>query len=140
MGSKQGARPQANVASQNRLVLIVEDDFILRSALAELLRDEGYTVECAANGVEALRRVLRSPQPALVLLDIMLPHMDGLTFRATQLALPVVADIPVIVISAAGAGRGAAGLAFTRTFAKPIDTPLLLASIREIIDSVPSTA
>jgi CheY-like chemotaxis protein len=137
-GVAPGERPQPKAAVRNRLILIVEDDFILRSALSELLRDEGYAIECAANGVEALRRVLRTPRPALVLLDIMLPHMDGLTFRATQLALPIVADIPVIVISAAGPGRGGAGLAFAHIFMKPIDTPRLLSSIREIIETDPS--
>ena len=117
-----------------RLILLVEDDFILRSALSEMLRDDGYVLESAANGVEALRRVLQPPRPALVLLDIMMPHMDGLTFRATQLALPSVAEIPVIVISAIGPGRGAAGLAFARTFNKPIDTVGLLEAIHEIVD------
>jgi CheY-like chemotaxis protein len=124
-------RPKATEAA--RLILLVEDDFILRSALSELLHDEGYVVESAANGFEALRRVLQPPRPALVLLDIMMPHMDGLTFRATQLALPSVAEIPVIVISAIGPG-GAAGLAFARVFSKPIDTVGLLAAIREIVE------
>src|SRR2546423_4520396 len=57
---------RAKVTAGPRLILLVEDDFILRSALSELLRDEGYAVECAANGVEALRRVLQPPRPALV--------------------------------------------------------------------------
>src|SRR5205085_9107065 len=98
----------------------------LRGGLSELLRDEGYQVESAANGVEGLRRLLQQPRPSLVLLDIMMPHMDGMTFRATQLALPAVADVPVIVISAAGPGRGAAGMGFSGTFLKPIDTARLL--------------
>src|SRR4051794_3381531 len=117
------------------LILLVEDDFILRSALSEMLRDEGYQVDCAANGVEGLRRLLQPPQPALVLLDIMMPHMDGLTFRATQLALPVVADVPVIVISAAGPGRGAAGLRFAGSFLKPLDTARLLLSIHDVLET-----
>jgi CheY-like chemotaxis protein len=125
-------RPK-NTLSAPPLILLVEDDFILRSALSEMLRDEGYGVECAANGVEGLRRLLLPPRPALVLLDIMMPHMDGLTFRSTQLALPAVADIPAIVISAVGPGRGAAGLAFAHTFTKPINTDQLLVSIREVL-------
>jgi CheY-like chemotaxis protein len=125
-------RPRRTAAAP--LILLVEDDFILRTALNELLHEEGYLVECAANGVEGLRRVLQPPRPALVLLDIMMPHMDGLTFRATQLALPAIADIPAIVISAVGPGRGAADLAFARTFSKPIDIPGLLHSIREVLE------
>lgn len=127
-------QPRPRRTASAPLILLVEDDFILRGALTEMLHDEGYLVECAANGVEGLRRLLQPPRPALVLLDIMMPHMDGLTFRATQLALPGVADIPVIVISAVGPGRGAAELAFARTFSKPIDTTGLLLSIREVLD------
>jgi CheY-like chemotaxis protein len=117
----------------SRLILLVEDDFILRSALSELLRDEGYAVECAANGVEALRRLLQPPRPGLVLLDIMMPHMDGLTFRATQLALPSVADLPAIVMSAVDRIRGLGAMRFARALTKPIDTAGLLASIRAIL-------
>ena len=128
-------QPRPKSASPAPLILLVEDDFILRSALTELLGDEGYQVECAANGVEGLRRLLQPPRPALVLLDIMMPHMDGLTFRATQLALPVVAEVPVIVISAAGPGRGAASLGFSGTFLKPIDTTRLLVSIHDVLQA-----
>jgi two-component system chemotaxis response regulator CheY len=115
------------------LILLVEDDFVLRGALSELLREDGFAVESAANGIEALQRLNRVPRPALVLLDIMLPHMDGLTFRAAQLAMPSVASIPVIVISAVGIGN-TPGLSFTRTFTKPLDTEKLLLSIHETLD------
>ena len=128
-------QPRPKTTSALPLILLVEDDFILRGALTETLCDEGYQVECAANGVEGLRRVLQQPRPALVLLDIMMPHMDGLTFRSTQLALPVIADIPVIVISAAGPGRSAAELGFARTFTKPIDVARLLVSSREVLET-----
>ncbi len=125
---------RAKGADGGRLILLVEDDFILRSALSELLRDEGYAVECAANGVEALRRVLQPPRPALVLLDIMMPHMDGLTFRATQLALPAVADIPAIVMSAVDPIRGVSSLRFARALTKPLDTVRLLDSIKDVLE------
>jgi CheY-like chemotaxis protein len=125
------SRP-ARQSGEPQLLLLVEDDFVLRGALSELLREEDYVIECAANGLEALRRLNGSPRPALVLLDIMLPHMDGLTFRAAQLASPAVADIPVIVISALGIGS-AAGMSFARTFTKPLDTVALLDSIREVL-------
>jgi len=128
-------QPRPKSASTAPLILLVEDDFILRSALTEMLRDEGYQVECAANGVEGLRRLLQSPRPALVLLDIMMPHMDGLTFRSTQLALPAIAEVPVIVISAAGPGRGGANLGFAGTFLKPIDTARLLLSIHDVLQA-----
>jgi CheY-like chemotaxis protein len=110
---------------------LVEDDFILRGALVELLRGEGYLVECAANGIDALGRLARDPQPSLILLDIMLPHMDGIEFRAAQRSSPAIADIPVIVISAVGLSRQEANdLDLHQSFVKPLDTKKLLAAIK----------
>ena len=60
-------------------ILLVEDTKAIREPLAQLLRLEGYSVSCAANGVEALA-FLREERPDLVLLDLMMPEMDGLTF------------------------------------------------------------
>ena len=84
------------------LILLIEDDFMLRGSLAAVLQSEGYRVESAANALDALRRLERAPKPSLILLDIMLPYMDGLEFRALQRAAPDMADIPVIVITAVG--------------------------------------
>jgi CheY-like chemotaxis protein len=138
MGLQMLASPEdrraGSSATTSQLILLVEDDFVLRGALTELLRDEGYQVECAASGIEALKRLDHAPAPSLVLLDIMLPYMDGLEFRAAQLASPAMADIPVIVISAVGTGPDADRFHFARTFSKPIDTVKLLASIREVLE------
>jgi CheY-like chemotaxis protein len=115
------------------LILIVEDDFMLRSSLAELLRGEGYRVESCANGADALLRLQLPPQPSVILLDIMLPYMDGVAFREAQLASPAMAGIPVIVITAVGVDKDVAvGLRFERTFYKPLDIPKLLTAIAEL--------
>ena len=114
------------------LILLIEDDFMLRTSLAEILQLEGYRVECAANGLDALRRLERPPRPSLILLDIMLPYMDGLEFRGVQRATPDIADIPVIVITAVGIRRGVAEeLDLKQAFFKPLDKARLLAAIRE---------
>src|SRR4029077_7377228 len=91
-----------DAAAEPGLILLVEDGGMLRSTLAELLNGEGYDVECAANGLDALRRLASPPKPSLILLDIMLPYMDGLEFRAVQRTTPEIADIPVIVLTAVG--------------------------------------
>jgi CheY-like chemotaxis protein len=113
------------------LILLVEDDFMLRSSLAALLQSEGYKVECAANALDALRRLERTPKPSLILLDIMLPYMDGLEFRALQRETPAIADIPVIVITAVGMpSETALELGLQNTLFKPLDRTKLLDAIK----------
>jgi CheY-like chemotaxis protein len=80
-------------------VLIVEDDPSIREVMADLLADEGYTTLTAENGAEGLT-CLGQVRPCLILLDLMLPVLDGVAFRAAQRAAPQWAVIPVIVLSA----------------------------------------
>jgi CheY-like chemotaxis protein len=112
-------------------ILLVEDDFMLRGSLAVVLGAEGYRVECEANALDALRRLERQPRPSLILLDIMLPYMDGLEFRALQRNMRELRDIPVIVITAVGIQPEIAeDLQLVEAFSKPLDRPRLLAAIR----------
>ena len=118
-------------AAEPGFILLVEDDFMLRGSLATVLGAEGYRVECEANALDALRRLERPPKPSLILLDIMLPYMDGLEFRALQRNMRHVADIPVIVITAVGIRPEiAADLELVQAFSKPLDRPRLLDAIR----------
>ena len=82
-----------------RRVLVVEDDADLREALFDLLESSGWKVTLAANGREALARLERAPVD-VILLDFMMPQMDGGEFRAAQRAQPALAGIPVILMSA----------------------------------------
>jgi len=83
------------------LILVVDDDRDIRDSLIETLEDHGYRAAGAANGVEALSVLQTSPErPCLILLDLMMPVMDGQEFREEQLKNPVWAEIPVVVISA----------------------------------------
>ncbi|MFL5347838.1 MAG: response regulator [Hyalangium sp.] len=82
-------------------VLVVEDDLEIRESLMEILEDHGYEPVGAENGLEALDKLRASlQQPCLIVLDLMLPKMDGRAFRQEQLRTPKFADIPVVVISA----------------------------------------
>jgi CheY-like chemotaxis protein len=82
-------------------VLIVEDDADIREALHELLEMAGYDASEAANGLEGLAAARRAP-PDLIVLDLMMPVMDGWQFRRAQRSDPALASIPVIAISASG--------------------------------------
>lgn len=82
-------------------VLVVEDDIEIRESLMEILEEHGYEPLGAENGLEALERLREStPPPCLIVLDLMLPRMDGKAFRREQLRDPRFAGIPVVVISA----------------------------------------
>jgi CheY-like chemotaxis protein len=84
-----------------RFILVVDDDRDIRDSLVELLEEHGYPAVGASNGVEALD-ILRgsAAPPCLILLDLMMPVMDGREFREHQLENPAWTEIPVIVISA----------------------------------------
>ena len=112
-------------------VLVVEDHADLREMLAVLLECEGFRVRTAANGVEALARLGES-RPSLILLDLMMPVMNGDQFRECQLADPRFSDVPVICITAAHDGRlRAERMHATAYFQKPVDFDRLLGVVRE---------
>jgi CheY-like chemotaxis protein len=82
-------------------ILIVEDDPDVQVTLVDLLEDAGYPVDCAANGQEALNLLHRGALPSVVLLDLMMPVMDGYEFYDHLQANSEWATIPVVVVSAA---------------------------------------
>ena len=111
-------------------MLVVEDHADLREMLAVLLESEGYEVQTANNGAEALSS-LELSRPAVILLDLMMPVMSGDEFRRKQLADPRYRDVPVICMTAAHDGRErAASIKATEYFQKPVDFDRLLGAVR----------
>ncbi len=80
-------------------ILIIDDYQELREAVAELLSFEGYTVEQAGDGAEALQKLRSGFRSALILMDIVMPGMNGVEFRRQQSISPEFADIPVVTYS-----------------------------------------
>jgi CheY-like chemotaxis protein len=113
-------------------VLIVEDDPTLVEVLAEIVSDEGHTVATARNGRQALER-LRSggPLPRVLLMDLMMPVMDGWTLRREMLADPVLAQVPVIVFSAVDLVRRGRDLHASAMIEKPVDLQRLFTLLEE---------
>src|SRR5688572_11526108 len=84
------------------VVLVVEDDEDIRDQLAEIITDAGYQVITARHGREALQRLAEGSDFKVILLDLMMPIMDGWEFRVTQRNDARFSHIPVILLSAAG--------------------------------------
>ncbi|HEX3695063.1 MAG TPA: response regulator [Polyangia bacterium] len=89
-------------------ILVVDDDSDIRETLTDILSEEGYRVTGVRNGREALAYLGAQTRPSLILLDMMMPEMDGWRFRQEQQRNPVIAGIPVVILSAHGNVREAA--------------------------------
>ena len=114
-------------------MLVVEDDPAIRALLQDVLRDSGYTVATAETGDQALEQ-MREQRPDLVLLDLMLPGMNGWTFLRTRERDRQLATVPVLVISASGpTGTGHAQELGAPVFLdKPFDLVELLAEVKRL--------
>lgn len=113
-------------AIQDQQILVVDDDDDIRSSLQEILAAEGYETLTAKNGAEALK-LIREHHPSLVLLDIMMPVMDGYEFLEQQRTDSSIAEVPVIVLSA-GASLDALSKGIPR-IRKPPDLDMLFKAI-----------
>jgi CheY-like chemotaxis protein len=114
-----------------KTILVVEDDADILNALILVLEDAGYTVAGAADGRQALDYLRGNLPPRLILLDLMMPVMDGWQFRREQEQDPALASIPVLVISAGGlTAQKAAALGAAGFLQKPVEVEALLDAIR----------
>lgn len=120
--------------SADRFVMVVEDDRDVREAITWVLEDAGYRVVAAENGSVALG-LLRdgASRPSAIILDLMMPVMDGWQFRAAQLNDPAIATIPVICLTAhPDAERASPELRPRVWMRKPPDLDNLLAAIAAV--------
>ncbi|MCC7539600.1 MAG: response regulator [Deltaproteobacteria bacterium] len=117
-----------------RRILLVEDDRDLREALCDALRDSGHAVVAVSDGGEALRQ-MRIERPDLVVLDLMMPIVDGWQFRVEQKRDPVLASTPVVAISASQSAAAAAVDA-ELYLQKPFDASVLVRSIDDVLRAI----
>jgi CheY-like chemotaxis protein len=83
-----------------RTILIVEDNQEIRESLCDALVDEGYDVVTACNGCEGLERLRKMETPCLILVDLLMPVMNGSEFLAALRATDVLATLPAVIVSA----------------------------------------
>lgn len=120
---------EENAVPPVQTILIVEDDPVLSESIAELLTDAGYAVASAPNGADALAYLRANAAPQLILLDLMMPVVDGFAFRREQLRDRALARIPVIVLSSIWRNEQVYSIGAADWFTKPADIEALLHSI-----------
>lgn len=123
-------------------ILIVDDDPIVRQGLRAVLEREGYAVALAANGSEALSYLTFNDLPALIVLDMMMPRMDGWKFLSAFRQTPSWSGVPVIVTTAMGIAslewaqsQGAVDL-----LKKPFDEDALCRAVHQVCSAVASAS
>jgi len=115
-------------------ILVVEDDDDIREVMQEALSSEGFQVDVATDGLDALRKLDGDGRrPPLILLDMMMPKMDGETFLKTLRGMPALAEAPVVVISGNAAAREtASNLHAAGCLVKPFELEDLLGVVRRV--------
>ena len=124
--------PDFEKRASGRSLLVVEDDADIREALDGLLSMEGFRVAGCSNGREALDWLRTSPKPDIILLDLMMPVMDGWQFRVAQKDDPELATIPVLALSADSTAKAAA-IDAEAYLKKPVDYDTLIATIDRLL-------
>ena len=115
-------------------VLVVEDNDDLRGLLRDVLDDAGFEVEAVANGAEALE-IVHDWQPAAIVLDLMMPVMDGAAFLRERRQVPGLASVPALVLTAHPYHhRLLDGLSPTAVLRKPYDVDELIAAVQALCE------
>ena len=121
------------IAAPRGTVMVVDDDADIRDVLVTVLEDAGFRVVTAANGLEALARLQEGPLPSVVLLDLMMPVMDGYAFRALQQDDPMLNAIPTLVLTAGAVTPRVEALNTAGIIKKPVGRAALIHVIRRAI-------
>jgi CheY-like chemotaxis protein len=129
--SAPAATSPAASQSGRGTVLLIDDDPTARDLIATYLTDEGFAVETAGSGVDGLRRA-RELRPAAIILDIVMPDIDGWTVLAALKGEPRLADIPVVIVTIVDEQRRGIAMGATGYLTKPIDRERLIAILSRL--------
>jgi len=121
--------PSGNDVGTRATILVIDDDDDIRAVLAMVLDEAGFRVVTAANGREALEHLREDPQPDVILLDLMMPEMDGYQFRAEQQRDPALRAIPTLIVTAGTVTSRVEALGAEAILRKPV-------SLRRLVDTI----
>ena len=117
-----------------KTILVVDDDPNLQEALSDLLQSKGYHVRSADNGSVALELLRKSDAPCLILLDLMMPVMDGHEFLSRVSADSALANIPVVVVTAGRHPQGSRVPGAAQVLYKPFEPDRLMKVVQQFCD------
>lgn len=130
---EQMAKSPFDGIAENASILVVDDDDSIRSLLQQELSDAGYLIEQASNGKEALESV-RKNKPDLIILDVMMPEMNGFDVAAILKNDPQTMDIPIIILSVVQDKIRGYRIGVDRYLTKPIDTAQLFTEVGALLE------
>ena len=115
--------------SARHKVLVIEDDVGVREMVAAVLESHGSEAVTCGDGSEALEKLRRGLRPCVILLDLMMPKMDGWQFMEHLRVDPKFASLPIVVLSAYGTAEGVRSLGAADYLKKPFDSEAMLAAV-----------
>src|SRR5450432_4044898 len=130
---KRVEQSHPSIKNNNATILVVDDDDGIRSLLKQELTEAGYIVEEASNGKEAITKI-RTVRPDLVILDVMMPEMNGFDVAAILKNDPQTMEIPIIILSIVQDKSRGFRIGVDRYLTKPIDTALLFSEIGNLLE------
>ena len=130
---EQMARSTPHLPGKSSTILVVDDDDAIRSLLHQELSDAGYLIEEATNGKDALEKVRRN-KPDLIILDVMMPEMNGFDVAAVLKNDPTTMDIPIIILSIVQDKIRGYRIGVDRYLTKPIDTAQLFIEVGTLLE------
>jgi signal transduction histidine kinase len=126
-------QPRVSTSTQRASILVIDDDRCVSEAMAFALESCGYRTRVCSDAVEALDLLRSGELPDLILLDLVMPRMNGWEFRIVQRREPAWADVPLIVMSADGSAQAAA-IDADAYLQKPVDREVLLSSVAQTLE------
>ena len=127
--SKWSVAPVTPLSPCQAPILVLDDDEGMRVPLCRVLEFDGHRTVQAANGRDGLRLLRDGLDPCLIIMDLMMPEVDGFAFRAEQVADPRLAEIPTIVLTASALTVGTNALDASAVVTKPVTVGRVLALV-----------
>jgi CheY-like chemotaxis protein len=121
-------------------VLVVDDDRELAESVGDALAELGYRVECLHDGSAALERLVSGPLPAAIILDLLMPRMDGLEFLRSRRDNAKLRNVPVVVLTGEGTMTRQARELANEVLEKPVKLLMLVDAIRHVLEPAQQTA